>query len=245
MTSAVIVLTGTWTLGDAPKVAGERIAVLEPGLMGANSAPTIRDAYEKRGDLDNKAVRWSGEVFSVERLAFEDRIGIHVGKRMRESCFVVFPSKEEVATRVEEGDRVEIEFTLPPAGPTLRAEGRVVWTSWHGDEGEEGRFCETGVQISGVDESVEQQLFEYASQPANRRRYQITSEVTHGVVITWVRGGSSAAAARLLPGDVLLEVKGEKVTSVRRFERLWRKAKGKTALVIYRRGRVFYIAVDR
>ncbi len=69
-----------------------------------------------------------------------------------------------------EGDRVEVEFTLPPAGPTLRAEGRVVWTSWHGDEGEEGRFCETGVQLSGVDESVEQQLFEYASRPANRRR---------------------------------------------------------------------------
>ena len=69
-----------------------------------------------------------------------------------------------------EGDRVEVEFTLPPAGPTVRAEGRVAWTNWQGAEGEEGRFCETGVQLSRVDESVEQQLFEYASQPTNRRR---------------------------------------------------------------------------
>jgi hypothetical protein len=71
---------------------------------------------------------------------------------------------------LSEGDRVQVEFTLPPSGPTVRADARVVWTSWEGGEGEEAGFCETGVQLAGIEESVEQQLTAYASQPANRRR---------------------------------------------------------------------------
>jgi hypothetical protein len=69
-----------------------------------------------------------------------------------------------------EGDRVGVEFTLPPSGPAVRADGRVVWTSWKGAEGDDGRFCETGVEFGDLEESVAQQLFEHASQPANRRR---------------------------------------------------------------------------
>jgi Tfp pilus assembly protein PilZ len=68
------------------------------------------------------------------------------------------------------GDRVHVEFTLPPSGPTIRADARVEWTSWQGAEGEERRFCETGVQFTGIEESVEQQLFAYARQPVDRRR---------------------------------------------------------------------------
>jgi hypothetical protein len=70
-----------------------------------------------------------------------------------------------------EGDRLGVEFTLPPCGPTVRAEGRVVWTSWEkGASGEGGGFHEAGVQLSGVEEEVEQQLSAYASHPTDRRR---------------------------------------------------------------------------
>jgi len=71
---------------------------------------------------------------------------------------------------LSEGDRVGLGFTLPPSGPTVSADGRVVWTSWQGAEGDEGRFCETGVKFGDLEESVAQRLLEYASQPANRRR---------------------------------------------------------------------------
>jgi hypothetical protein len=75
-----------------------------------------------------------------------------------------------VKEALSEGDRIQVEFTLPPAGPTVRGDARVVWTRREGAEGGEGRFCETGVQFVGIEESVQEQLFTYASQPADRRR---------------------------------------------------------------------------
>jgi hypothetical protein len=72
---------------------------------------------------------------------------------------------------LSEGDRLRVEFTLPPSGPTVCAEGTVVWTSWEeGASGKEGDFYETGVLLSGVEKEVAQQLSEYASQPIDRRR---------------------------------------------------------------------------
>ena len=72
---------------------------------------------------------------------------------------------------IPEGERIRVEFTLPPSGPTVRAEGRVVWTSWEeGGGAEEAGFYETGVQLSGLDAEVARQLSAYASQPIDRRR---------------------------------------------------------------------------
>jgi hypothetical protein len=72
---------------------------------------------------------------------------------------------------IPEGERLWLEFTLPPSGPTVRAEGRVVWTSCEeGATSEEGGFHETGVQLSGLDAEVARQLTAYASQPIDRRR---------------------------------------------------------------------------
>jgi hypothetical protein len=69
-----------------------------------------------------------------------------------------------------EGETVHLEFTLPPSGPTVSADGRVVWTQWEeGSAGEVG-FYETGVQLRGLDAEVARQLTAYASQPINRRR---------------------------------------------------------------------------
>jgi hypothetical protein len=68
------------------------------------------------------------------------------------------------------GDRVHVEFTLPPSGPTVRADASVVWIKGQEGAGVEGRFCETGVEFSGVEQSVAQRLLAYANQPVNRRR---------------------------------------------------------------------------
>jgi hypothetical protein len=75
-----------------------------------------------------------------------------------------------VKETLSEGDRIEVEFTLPPGGPTVRADGRVAWTGKEGGEVGEQHFRETGVQSTRIDESAAQQLLQYASQPINRRR---------------------------------------------------------------------------
>ena len=69
-----------------------------------------------------------------------------------------------------EGDRFHVEFTLPPSGPAVSAEARVVWTQWEEGSAEEGGFYETGVQLSGLGAEVARQLTAYANQPTNRRR---------------------------------------------------------------------------
>jgi serine protease Do len=81
--------------------------------------------------------------------------------------------------------------------------------------------------------------------PAMRDRYQLPTRVRQGVLITGVQSGSSAARAGLRPGDVLLEVDRRKVTSIASFERLWKRAKGKTLLLVFRRGRTFFVVVDK
>jgi c-di-GMP-binding flagellar brake protein YcgR len=69
---------------------------------------------------------------------------------------------------LSEGDEVRVEFTLPPSGPTVRADASVVWIS--SPEAEEGHLAEIGLRLSGLEEMVRRQLAEYASQPINRRR---------------------------------------------------------------------------
>lgn len=71
---------------------------------------------------------------------------------------------------LSEGDRVHVEFTLPPSGPTVVADGRVVWTQWEEGGADEGGFYETGLQLGGLDAEVARQLTAYATQPINRRR---------------------------------------------------------------------------
>jgi hypothetical protein len=71
---------------------------------------------------------------------------------------------------LSEGDRIRVEFTLPPSGPTVRADASVVWVGCPEAEGEEGRLSEIGVQFGDLEDAVRQLLVEYASQPINRRR---------------------------------------------------------------------------
>ena len=81
--------------------------------------------------------------------------------------------------------------------------------------------------------------------PQNRAKHGISPTLTHGVIITGVRPGSSAERAGLRPGDVVLEVDRKKVADLRRFTQLWRAAQGKTLLWIHRRGVTRYVVVDR
>jgi Tfp pilus assembly protein PilZ len=66
------------------------------------------------------------------------------------------------------GDKVHLEFTLPPSGPTVSADASVVWT---GDtRSGEGTLSEIGLKFEDLEASVREQLEKYASQPINRRR---------------------------------------------------------------------------
>ncbi len=69
---------------------------------------------------------------------------------------------------LEEGDRVSVDFTLPPDGPRVVADAVVVWSSGPGPA--EGGHAETGLRFEKLDEELRQALHEYAIRPTNRRR---------------------------------------------------------------------------
>jgi hypothetical protein len=50
------------------------------------------------------------------------------------------------------GESIELSFELPPAGPAVRARGRVIWCDAPGG-GAGARFRETGVRFEGLGEA--------------------------------------------------------------------------------------------
>jgi serine protease Do len=70
--------------------------------------------------------------------------------------------------------------------------------------------------------------------PDLRSQYNIPSSVQSGLVITDVRSDSEAAVAGLSPGDVVLEVNQNKVTSVGQFKRLWKGSANRVLLLVQR-----------
>ncbi len=71
---------------------------------------------------------------------------------------------------LEVGEQVGLHFTLPPAGPTIVATGRVVWTGHDEQVDGETRSWETGVHLTELGASERAALGEFASQPVDRRR---------------------------------------------------------------------------
>ncbi len=78
-----------------------------------------------------------------------------------------------------------------------------------------------------------------------RRRFHISADVDHGVVITRVERQSFAARAGLRPGDVLLEVNRTKVETAAQFHKLYNASRGTLLLLVHRGGSTVYVVIRR
>jgi serine protease Do len=81
--------------------------------------------------------------------------------------------------------------------------------------------------------------------PEMRAHLRLPPDVRDGVVVAEVVANGPAARAGLRPGDVVIEIDRERVTSVADFERLWKAAKGETLVLVARAGRTLFLAVER
>jgi Do/DeqQ family serine protease len=81
--------------------------------------------------------------------------------------------------------------------------------------------------------------------PAARQRHQIASSVQTGVVVVEVAAGSTAEAAGLSPGDVIIEVDRKPVGSPEEFRRLYGKTGKRVLLLVHRGGSTIYLTFTR
>jgi serine protease Do len=78
-----------------------------------------------------------------------------------------------------------------------------------------------------------------------RKRYDVPSSVTSGVIVLEVQPGSPAAKAGLRPGDVVVEVERHAVSTPKEFSQLRAKAGKQMLLRVVRRGRSSYLVLQR
>jgi serine protease Do len=81
--------------------------------------------------------------------------------------------------------------------------------------------------------------------PAKRRRLGLPDRIRGGVVIEKVDPGSSAAAAGLRPGDVILQANRAKIDSVRRFSKIYAAAHKRVLLLVYREGSTVFLLLPK
>lgn len=74
-------------------------------------------------------------------------------------------------------------------------------------------------------------------------KFEVSKKLESGVVITAVKKGSVAEQAGLSPGDVILEINRQEVSSVQNFTKLYQRSKNELLILIYREGRAFYLVL--
>ena len=79
----------------------------------------------------------------------------------------------------------------------------------------------------------------------SKARYRIPNRVQTGVVVTAVARRSPAMRYGLREGDVIQEVSRKRIDSVRTLTRLWKQARGKTLLLLWRRGQSQYVLITK
>jgi serine protease Do len=77
-----------------------------------------------------------------------------------------------------------------------------------------------------------------------RRRLGLPARVS-GVVVSAVAAGSAAQTAGLVEGDVIFEINRQTVTNPTQFGQLYRQAKDKVLLLIYRQGEPHYLLLQK
>ena len=78
-----------------------------------------------------------------------------------------------------------------------------------------------------------------------REKYEISSDVDAGLVVTEVKEGSVSAFAGLQPGDVVLEVNRKRVKTPEDFKRAWKEGSDKVLFLVYRKGMTIFMAVTK
>lgn len=81
--------------------------------------------------------------------------------------------------------------------------------------------------------------------PQNRQRFRVAPEIKEGAVITAIEPGSPGSRAGLRPGDVVVEINRQKVTSPESFRQHWTASGSKALLLISRQGHTLFMVVNR
>lgn len=111
------------------------------------------------------------------------------------------------------------------------------------DKGKGGEGGEKGKATPKADELLGMRL--EALTPELRHRLDVPPEVKGGVVVTGVTPDSPLARAGLRPGDIVLEVSRQAVSTPDDIQRLYKSSKGPAPALIWRSGSTTYVVLKK
>ncbi len=79
----------------------------------------------------------------------------------------------------------------------------------------------------------------------NRAKFDIGNRISKGVVVTEVASGTAAEQTGLQPGDVIIEVNRQPVTSLEAFQKTYKSSKQNLLLLVYRQGSTVYLMLRK
>jgi serine protease Do len=102
-----------------------------------------------------------------------------------------------------------------------------------------------GVATLDQDEGVLGGLTVVGLSEASRDKYEVPKRIPHGVVVKEVARGSNADRAGIRSGDVILEINRRPIKDVEQFATLYKRAKGRLLLLVYRNGSTLYLLLSK
>jgi serine protease Do len=222
----------------------------------SNMARTIKEALESKG----KIVRgWIGVSIKDVTPELADAMDIQAGRGVLvEDVVKDSPGKkaglkagdvilEVDGEKVNSASRLRNKIAMIGSGKTtglkVLRDGKEMNLSIKLDE-RPNQLSQNDMESSGSEETVDG-LAVTPLNPITRQEYDISDEVTKGVIVTGVERGSPAAQAGLRPGDVILEVNRKPADSVDTFVREYKKSKDKALLYVNRDGNQSFRVVKK
>ena len=81
--------------------------------------------------------------------------------------------------------------------------------------------------------------------PGLRDKFDIPAQIRYGLVVTHIELGSPAQQAGFQVGDLILEIDRKKIDSLETFKNVYKRARGKILLLLYRQGATMYLALRK
>lgn len=149
-----------------------------------------------------------------------DGVDIKDNEHLRYLVADTAPDRDVPVVIIRNGERMEISLTLQAQPDDLYTNTSRIRGGGGSEGGQEEVNSSLGITVRNIDKAA-------------REKYNISDQVTTGVVVTQVDENSEAREAGVRPGMILREMSREQVPDVTTFRRILKESAGKDKILLH------------